>query len=250
MGGISGGTASGTILDLAYAVRTILAELRAPNANVMGMLLHTMGATQSQRRINASNSYACLREMVHFRRRGFPGDEVMGIPAMDSAPPFDSTYFLHFGDDCSDHAIREASQQVAEYIYLDASTVCGVAHKVCRDARAEGIDNIRTMGLSNVDISLTSSAARISEALLERLIKTWASGENKGFDATTAVAKLLAIVQLTPTSVMDRVVAQITELAGLHPYDFGGTVVEQICRQAPLTVDNVVAEPQADEIDD
>lgn len=241
VGGVSGGTASGTLLDVAYTVRTILAESGCPQANLTGLLLHTMGTTQSQRRINASNSYACLREMVHYRRRGFPGDETMGIPGFEAVPPFDSTYFVHYGDDCSDDAIQEASRRVAEYVYLDASTACSVAHKTCRDASTEGTDFVRTMGLTNVDISMSNSAEKISAAILQKLVKTWTSGENKGFDATTAVAKLLAIVQLTPTSVMDRAVKQVTELAGLHPFDFGGTVVEQICRQAPLTPENVVA---------
>ncbi len=108
---ISGGTGSGMILDLAFAVREALAQEGITSARICGMLLHGSSRQTAEKKLAVANSYACLREL-HAYGHKYPGEAAWGIPAAEEGrQPFDDTYFVHLGDDLDEAQIQRIDRE-------------------------------------------------------------------------------------------------------------------------------------------
>ena len=84
------------VLDVAYAVRSILAKLDFPDGNVHGILMHSTPRGHRDRDKAIANSYAALSELWHYGRPGkcYPGDRGSGLPAFHgNNRTFASCYF-------------------------------------------------------------------------------------------------------------------------------------------------------------
>lgn len=67
--GLGGGTGGGMFLDIAYAIRSRLQQLDLPRASVQALLLlPPVGGAANDVQQYLANSYAALRELVHFSR--------------------------------------------------------------------------------------------------------------------------------------------------------------------------------------
>ena len=76
---ISGGTGSGMVLDVAYAVRKIQSELDLSQEAIRGLLIHsTSRHTGGTRDLSITNAYACLNELYNYSHpEGFyPGESL------------------------------------------------------------------------------------------------------------------------------------------------------------------------------
>ena len=106
---ISGGTGSGMLLDAAYAVRKVLADLSLSDARLTGVLLHWTGRDPHGKLLARANACACLRELQSFGRgEGYPGDADFGLPAFAAEiPPFDATRVVHLGDGLNQEEFAE-----------------------------------------------------------------------------------------------------------------------------------------------
>ncbi len=192
LGSISGGVGSGIIADLAYAVRSVLMEHGCPDSQINGILLHGSGKTASEGGLSHSNAYACLRELCHYAKLGYPGDESIGLPNFDGDDPaaFSDLYLLHCGTE--DYARYAA--EVADYLYLDVATGCNDFFKRCRRGKNEdGKIRLRTFGISQMELHQERIRARFSGYLLELLFNNWLhnSETNKvTFDVDTFVETL------------------------------------------------------------
>jgi eukaryotic-like serine/threonine-protein kinase len=123
---VSGGTGSGMVLDLAYAVRKVLAELSCQGTSLCGILTHSALRHSSERMLSILNAYACLREFCHYSAAGYPGDTVCGLPAFGlEVPPFDDTYLIDLGDKLSEPDYQQATGDLAEHLYLATTTAVG-----------------------------------------------------------------------------------------------------------------------------
>src|SRR5262249_17616280 len=71
---INGGTGSGMLVDVAYAIQQVLAERHLPTDELCGVLLHAVAGTQAARTRGLVNACATLRELDHWGRLdvGFP----------------------------------------------------------------------------------------------------------------------------------------------------------------------------------
>jgi len=81
---ISGGTGSGMILDLAFAVRQVLAEEGLRAAKICGILMHGTTRHAAEKKLAVANSYAFLRELQAYRRK-YPGEPAGEFPPQAKA---------------------------------------------------------------------------------------------------------------------------------------------------------------------
>jgi serine/threonine protein kinase len=175
---ISGGTGSGMILDLAYAVRKVLADEGIANARICGILLHGTSRHANPRKLAIANSYACLRELYAYARK-YPGEAACDIPATEeSQGPFDDAYFVDFGDDLGDDELSAATAKIADYVDLDATTACRGFFNECRTSASGGSPSppgvtLRTLGLSRLGFTPDDIPAADIELLCRNLLEHW-----------------------------------------------------------------------------
>ena len=125
---IGGGTGSGIILDLAYAVRKLTAELGIGQYELRGLLMHSTEQDPASHDLALANAVACLTEMAHFNRPGcgYPGEESLDIPAVPSIlPTFDETLITHLGDGLSHAEFQGQMDRVSDYLYHRLATRAG-----------------------------------------------------------------------------------------------------------------------------
>ena len=111
---ISGGTGSGMLLDVAYAVRKVLDDLFISDARLTGVLLHWTGHEAHGKLLARANACCCLRELRTFGRgEGYPGDADIGLPDFDAdTPPLDATHVVHLGDGLNQQDLGRAAENV------------------------------------------------------------------------------------------------------------------------------------------
>ena len=59
------------VLDLAYGMRRILADLGCPDDGVCAVLTHSTDRNTSAAELATANAYACLKELQHYREAGY-----------------------------------------------------------------------------------------------------------------------------------------------------------------------------------
>lgn len=132
---ICGGTGSGMVLDLAYAVRKIIGDLSLSGCELRGLLLHGTDPDPDARDLSRANAYACLTEMAHFNRPGcgYPGEEALGLPALPSlVPTFDETCLVHLGDNLAPSEFVDQIDRISDALYLNLATRAGSAVAAAR----------------------------------------------------------------------------------------------------------------------
>ncbi|MEX0710726.1 MAG: tubulin-like doman-containing protein, partial [Pirellulales bacterium] len=125
---ISGGTGSGMLLDVAYTARQMLTDLGYSGDNVCGMMVHGTMLKGAANDLRKANAYATLTELNHFNSHAgaHRGGPLAGLPAGEpSDRPFGDCYLVHLGDGLTEPELALATDKVAQYLYLDAATVCG-----------------------------------------------------------------------------------------------------------------------------
>lgn len=176
-GSISGGAGSGMTLDVAFAVRSILARLKLNDARVLGVLTHSSSRESSRGELARVNAYAWLSEYQHFTRpeNAYPGDESCGLPPHEPAvTPFDSTYLVNLGAGLDTIALQNATEEVADYVYLDATTAAQRVFDACRDEPTERDHaHLRSFSLSRLDTTASEVSTSAQQILLQRLIHSW-----------------------------------------------------------------------------
>jgi hypothetical protein len=125
IGSIGGGTGSGAIPDVAYALRSELKRRGLSDEQVHGVLLHAEPRSHADRDKARANAYATLNELHHFSCPGshFPGEPLLNVPPFhgDNAT-FAGTHLLLLGDSQGDAEWDLATDQAAEFVYGVAFT--------------------------------------------------------------------------------------------------------------------------------
>jgi len=117
---VSGGTGSGAVVDMGYAVRKVLGDLNLPDAGVCGVLLHSTGLRAETLDLSVANTLAAVSEIFHFGAVGscYPGDPACQLPPFyHRSAPFHETYLVHLGDGQKERAFDAANAAVADYLY-------------------------------------------------------------------------------------------------------------------------------------
>jgi len=209
VGSIAGGTGGGTMLDLAYAVRTELKRRQLCDEDVQGVLLHSTPRGNKERDRAIANTYATLRELNHFSR---PGNFYPGEPALDVPPyhgdnsPFSTTYFATLGENLGPAEWRTATERVAEWLF------CSNVTPARQLLTAAGPDNERSpeqVLLHSFDVVELGAGggetiAHVARQAAADVIKLWRDGRNAQWDhnqgTLSAPTKLLDTISQIPLS--------------------------------------------------
>ncbi len=181
----SGGTGGGMAIDVAYAVRSLLAELKLSDEHVNGILLHATPRGASGRDKAIANSYATLRELWHYSRPGhsYPGDRACGLrPFHGNNRTFSNCYFVNLGEELTEERLDAASDSVAEYLYCSSVTPAARYFEKFRQFEQSGWDGessepvLRSFGLCQLGGSNSDIPAVMAELLCQTLVGNWRSG--------------------------------------------------------------------------
>jgi eukaryotic-like serine/threonine-protein kinase len=211
---ISGGTGGGMVLDLAYAVRSLLAELNLSDENVFGILMHSTPRGAGDRDKAIANSYATLSELWHYCRPGqnYPGDRACGLPPFHgNNRTFSNCYYLHLGDDLTEERLDAATDPVAEYLYSSAVTPAAGFFEKCRqmESARSGTESpeplLRSFGLCQLGGSNSDIPAILAELLCRDLVCSWRSGPEKVVErATPRLSETMALIAAHDTTQQTR----------------------------------------------
>ena len=171
---ISGGTGSGMVLDAAYAVRKLLAELGLSDQGVYGILTHSTGRRSGAQKLAVADACACLGELQHYSRgAGYPGDPDCALPPFaPGSDTFHHAYLVPLGDGLDEVQFDKATDVVAKYLFLDTATPAAVFFQKCRESaddphqRGSSDFPLRTFGVRRIlsdqevpqDVSIESLA--------------------------------------------------------------------------------------------
>jgi eukaryotic-like serine/threonine-protein kinase len=182
---ISGGTGSGMILDMAFAVRQALSLEGITSARICGLLLHGTPRHTAEKKLAIANSYACLSEL-HTYQQKYPGEAAWALSAAEKGvKPFDDTYFMHLGDDLGDTQFNAATERIAEYLHLDTTTACRSFFEQCRTASPSAELppsqdwSLRSMGLSRLGFTPDDIPSADIESLCRNLVDYWRQSPNE-----------------------------------------------------------------------
>lgn len=200
---IAGGTGSGMVLDLGYAVRAALANLGIEKSEVVAILMHSTSRDPRHGDLARVNTFSWLNEYQHFLFPGaaYPGDESCGLPAHPAGTrPFDHAYLLHLGEGLGDDDFDHAAESVADYLHLDALTPAGTFFAACRKAREEssprsaGAGQLRTFGLHRLAATPSGLSESFVDEVTHRVLANWLDGDSQ---AETGVVELAERAKLT-----------------------------------------------------
>jgi hypothetical protein len=179
---ISGGTGSGMVMDVAYAVRKVLRNLGLSEEGICGILAHCSGHNTQTRDLAVANSYAFLTELQYYNdpSHGYPGDPSRGLPAF--APheaPFSQAYVVNLGEELESDGFAAAVDKLAKYLYCNTVTAGGVFFDKCRGAApsdgpaAGGDAGLRTFGLAQLGFAYDDIPAAAVDELCTALVTRW-----------------------------------------------------------------------------
>ena len=220
VGSISGGAASGSIIDIATMARAAAADCDIAAPNVHGVLLH---ATSSQRQmgdIQDANAMSCLRELLHYR-----------TPSLGEADPFDSAYLVHLGDSITSTEFTARANRVADYLFRSTATDARKWVDSWRQHEAETSNSpsaIRTFGISSIEDSVYSLVSREAEGLAYAITHLWAGSG----DATKAdladTNQLLTQMGLTESRLSNHVLGILRGELGREIDAYAGARLSEI----------------------
>jgi hypothetical protein len=124
------------LLDAAYAVRQVLAELSLSDASLNGVLLHSTGRSPYDKLLAMANACACLGELRHYGFGvGYPGDTGCGLPAFAAdVPAFDETRLVHLGERPTEAEFDRAARGVGDFLHAATATPASVFLDRCTSA--------------------------------------------------------------------------------------------------------------------
>jgi len=191
---ISGGVGSGMVLDVAYTVKLLMAEMGLRTNTVAGIMLHSSYQRTRDRGLAAANACAFLTELRHFVENGYPGDETLGLPEFENEPPFDFTYFQELGNDLSQTEFDAKLHEVAEYVFLSTLSKCSLFFDSCRALEMDSEHfALRTFGLSFTGPRNLTDGLSASKNLALGLTQRWVNGPtNYEFDGGLEIEKKFA----------------------------------------------------------
>lgn len=245
---ISGGVGSGTVPDMAYAIRTLLHERGLADDAVHGILLLTTGRSSSRRELSVANSFCCLSELNHYSQvSGYPGDESCGLPPFEHGPAYSSTYVVSMGDEPLPDEYETFTDSLAEYLYLNATTSCGTYLDACRERSDENDSKlqIRTLGLTHSGWSGGDLVTLPANVLCGSVLRRWTStpGDHATLrrEAEVALKDALVDFKLSPEGLMARLQEVLRYRLPNSPFDDVQKQVAHYCQKQ--SIESILADP-------
>lgn len=177
---LAGGTGGGMVLDVAYAVRKVLAELGYADDAVIGILTHATDRNPATHDLGLANTYAALTELNHYcGTSGYPGEAACDLPPFAAGRgPFSTAYFVPLGNDLNERQFDAATEQLSAYLYLDSATPAGAVFEHCRrlplaDQPTKVAGSLRSFGLTQIGSEQTPLADQTAELVCQEVVDRW-----------------------------------------------------------------------------
>lgn len=220
---ISGGTGSGMVLDVGYAVRNVLAGLGLPQEGICGLLAYSTGRNPAQSELATANAHACLSELAHYNRTGrYPGDSDGLLPAMQGEGPFAHTYLVHLGDGLDEKQLDSSNDELAEYLYLNSVTGAGAFFDKCRQDRtspsqpSSETQQLRTFSVYQFGCSQNGFPAAATEFVCKMVVERWRGDGRQYEEAGRLASQHAAEMQLNAEQLLEQAL-QFVEKPPLSP---------------------------------
>ncbi|MDB5340791.1 MAG: serine/threonine protein kinase [Planctomycetaceae bacterium] len=208
IGGVGGGTGSGAIPDLTYAIRSELKRQELPHERLQGVLLHATPRSHAERDKSRSNAYALLRELHHYSAPGshYPGEPLLGaLPFHGDNAAFGETLMFQLGEGLGQTEWELAAEQMAEFLYASNFTA---ADNLLRAPASSGSEVTQAVPLHAHRAQVTALGAGGSTTIAEAtrvasddVIRFWREGRSSPAPHTTSVnVKTLKLASLQPSA--------------------------------------------------
>jgi len=193
VGGISGGTSSGTLLDIAYIVRAALDRMEIQDTKVIGLATHATSGDLERGELARVNAFSWLSELQHFSNPAitYPGDEGVGLPShAREVSPFDSTYIVNMGHRIDQSTFVRQTDAVASYLFVDmftpAQEFLDASRKKQTDESSMLPPGVRTFAIRSKS-KLSPDAIEYWTTALQRLMIGRWCGARAGLESEAAV---------------------------------------------------------------
>jgi serine/threonine protein kinase len=209
VGGVGGGTGSGALPDLAYAVRSELKRLGLPNDRVQGVMLHVTPRSHAERDKS--------RELNHYSA---PGSHYPGEPHLGAAPfhgdnaAFGDMLLFQLGEGLGQTEWELAVEQSAEFLYA-ANFTAAEAQLHPRSWKSTVAEELAPLQIHRAQVIALGAggSTTISDAVAtasEDVIRFWREGRTPPpSQNATANVKTLKIAALTTSAESDTSAADL-----------------------------------------
>jgi len=194
---LAGGTGSGMLIDVGYAVRQLLAEVGLSDEEVCNVLTYSTAANDTRGGIGAANAYSCLQELEHFAlpANHYPGErQCRLLPFAEEGPTFPHNYLIDFGDGLDEPAFQKRVDEVANYLLLNSVSPAVAFFDRCRqtddDHNSSGELSLRTFGISGLDTDAPELPAEWSHLLSACVVRKWRGKLDASVDASLSLSPL------------------------------------------------------------
>ncbi len=234
---IAGGTGSGMVLDVAYAVRQVLAEHGHSDEGVCGILTHHTDRRASAHDLAVANSLACLQELKHFSQPAgsYPGDATMGLASFNGRT-FHHEYVVHLGDNIGSAELSEQLDRVAEYLFCNAVTASEFFETSRRNEFSGYPVNcpetsVRSFGLRQFGLLNSPIPTVMADGICSGRLDDWKGG----FEMPTGEKRAKFSDVLTVNNTASDKVSAFDRSVDCLAQDHAATLrfdVDQLCREA------------------
>lgn len=192
VGSICGGTASGTLFDLSYAIRGALKQQGLSDEQVHGVLLTSAPRSNLDRDKARANAYAALSELHHFSAPGshYPGEPLLAAPPFhgDNAT-FARTHLLQLGDCPGEAGWNFATDQVAEFVYSMSFTPAGTVLEHGTHPETGGHQHptdLTAYQLLSLGVDSARTVTQAVHSACQDVVKLWREGRQWQPDSTNS----------------------------------------------------------------
>lgn len=172
---LAGGTGSGMLLDMAYALRQVLRELRLPDDDLRAFLLYATSQNPAGKELARVNACATLLELQHFTQGAtpYPGEAKYGLKGFHAGePPFSDGYLVHLGDHLDEATVEAATDHLAEFLYLHGLGAAVSPHFQAEAATDRSL-RLRTLGMSRITVPRYRLAELAGDLFCHQLVLRW-----------------------------------------------------------------------------
>ncbi|HBE64366.1 MAG TPA: protein kinase [Rhodopirellula baltica] len=185
IGSLSGGTASGMVMDLAPRIRTILDEAGLESASVLPLLSTVSLQGNPHQPLTLHDSFAAISEIGHYMlpENSYPGDSGVdwsGVPA--SRNPLRNAYVVVDGD----HALPKSGSAAAtmvDYLWADATGAGELLAEARRSDQADAAvlakPMLRSVGVARLKCVRALEENLLAPAAARHLLLRWLGNPNE-----------------------------------------------------------------------
>lgn len=179
IGSLSGGTASGMLLDVTPRLRTLLDEAGLEHAKVLPLFSSICMQGNPQQNVKLHDTHSAISEIRHFMLPGnsYPGDAGIGwasVPAVRN--PIRNAYVIVDGDPQLPES-SSAAATIVDYLWADATGAGDLLDNARRcdlqDAGSMSKPMIRTVGVARLKCLRALEENLLAPAAARKLLIRW-----------------------------------------------------------------------------